>query len=72
MSIEKLSKMLLVIALVGFMVMIIFVHLFLFQKFAELESLKQVALVVCIISMDSIIAWSSIECFKDYKKEKSD
>lgn len=72
MSIEKLSKVLLLIALVGFMVMIIFVHIFLFQKFAELESLKQIALIVCIISMDSIVAWSSVELFKDCKKEKSD
>lgn len=70
MSITALSKILLVIASVGFMAMIIFTHIFVFQKFAELELLKQIALIVCIVSMDSVVVWSLIEYFKDRKKEK--
>ena len=72
MSIVKLSKILVSVALIGFLVMLILTHIFLFQRFSALALLEQMVIVFGMISVDSIITWALIDGFMDYKKGKSD
>lgn len=72
MSIVKLSKILVSVALIGFLVMLILTHIFLFQRFSALALLEQMVIVFGMISVDSIITWALIDGFTDYKKGKSD
>lgn len=72
MSIVKLSKILVSVALIGFLMMLILTHIFLFQRFSALALLEQMVIVFGMISVDSIITWALIDGFMDYKKGKSD
>jgi len=72
MSIVKLSKILVSVALIGFLMMLILTHIFLFQRFSALALLEQMVIVFGMISVDSIITWALIDGFTDYKKGKSD